>query len=439
MRAYPVLSMETSNQLKRSLSLLDVIALGINGVIGSGIFLLPGLMAEKMGPASLLVVIFGGFLCFMIALCFAETGSYFSGTGGPYLYARDAFGSFVGFEVGWMTWCVRVISWAALSNAFAIKLLPFLPTSIQEASWINPVIVCGLIVILTIPNIFGAEFGAKLSSFFTAAKLIPLFVFIGVGVFFIDFDKLTPFAPNGFGDFGESSVILLYAYVGFEVLAVPAGEMKNPKRAVPIALVTVLLLCSAVYFLVMAVSLGTLDNIAGSKNPVEDASRVFMGPAGGTLISVGIAISIFGVNSGSALITPRCMYALAENGQLPKAFASIHPRYKTPIAAILVSSLVTLALALSGSFKQLAVISVVARFAQYIPTCIAIFVLRKKKGTANFSLPGGLSIPIAATALSLWLLSQAKTEQLLAGASAAAIGVPIYLWMHRKNKSAKDS
>ena len=427
---------ETKTTLQRSLTLFDVIALGINGVIGSGIFLLPGLMAEKIGPATLLVVLFGGFLCFLIALCFAETGSYFSGTGGPYLYARSAFGNFVGFEVGWMTWCVRVISWAALANAFAIKLIPFLPTSLHDQPWLSPVIVTLIIVGLTIPNIFGAQFGAKLSSVFTAAKLIPIIVFIAVGIFYIDTSKFTPFAPNGYDQFGESTVTLLYAYVGFEVLAVPAGEMKNPKRAIPIALLTVLLLCSFVYFLIMAVTFGTLDNVAGSANAVEDASRVFMGPMGGTLIAVGIAVSIFGVNAGSALITPRCLYALAENKQMPSVFAKLHPKYQTPVVAIVVSAVISLALGLSGSFKQLAVISVVARFSQYIPTCLAIFVLRKKQTVPGFVLPGGLAIPAAALALSLFILAQAKSEQLIAGLIAIIIGIPVYFFSQKQSSAS---
>ena len=423
---------DTNTTLQRSLTLFDVIALGINGVIGSGIFLLPGLMAEKIGPATLLVVLFGGFLCFLIALCFAETGSYFSGTGGPYLYARSAFGNFVGFEVGWMTWCVRVISWAALANAFAIKLIPFLPTALQSNSWLSPIIVTLIIVGLTIPNIFGAQFGAKLSSVFTAAKLIPIILFIAVGIFYIDTSKFTPFAPNGYSQFGESTVTLLYAYVGFEVLAVPAGEMKNPTRAIPIALLTVLLLCSFVYFLIMAVTFGTLENVAGSANAVEDASRVFMGPMGGTLIAVGIAVSIFGVNAGSALITPRCLYALAENKQMPHVFAKLHPKYKTPIVAIIVSAVISLALGLSGSFKQLAVISVVARFSQYIPTCLAIFVLRKRQNSDGFVLPGGMLIPTAALALSIFILAQAEAKQLIAGLVAILIGVPVYFFSKKQ-------
>ena len=372
----------------------------------------------------------------LIALCFAETGSYFSGTGGPYFICTLGLRKFCRVRGG-MDDLVRTgYILGCTCKRIRNQTHPFLPTSLHDQPWLSPVIVTLIIVGLTIPNIFGAQFGAKLSSVFTAAKLIPIIVFIAVGIFYIDTSKFTPFAPNGYEQFGESTVTLLYAYVGFEVLAVPAGEMKNPKRAIPIALLTVLLLCSFVYFLIMAVTFGTLDNVAGSANAVEDASRVFMGPMGGTLIAVGIAVSIFGVNAGSALITPRCLYALAENKQMPSVFAKLHPKYQTPVVAIVVSAVISLALGLSGSFKQLAVISVVARFSQYIPTCLAIFVL-KKQSVPGFVLPGGLAIPAAALALSFFILAQAKSEQLIAGLIAIIIGIPVYFFPRNKAVRAK--
>ncbi len=421
----------SSPELRRNLTFTDVVALGVNGVIGSGIFLLPGIATEKMGPAALVVTIFGGFLCFLIALCFAETGSYFSGTGGPYLYARTAFGRFAGFQVGWMTWWVRVISWAALANGFAIALSHFMPWATTSIG--QPVVACTLIIGLAAINFRGSKQAARLTTVFTVAKLVPLAIFIAVGVFFIEPARFTPFAPHGYGNFAETTVTLLYAYVGFEVLAVPAGEMKDPQKAVPIALVVVLTLATVVYMCVMSVSIGTLEGIAGAKNPVADASAAFMGGAGGALIAGGIVISVFGVNAGSALITPRCLFALAENGQLPKALARVHPRFETPHIAIVVSTVTTLVLALSGSFKDLAIISVVARFVQYIPTCIAAIVLRRKglEG-GGFRLPLGPTIPLVAVALSLWLLAETEPDRLIKGSIAFALGLPFYFWLGRK-------
>ena len=222
--------MQSSGELKRSLTLFDVVALGINGVIGSGIFLLPGIVAEAMGPAAMLVTVFAGILCFLIALCFAETGSYFSETGGPYLYAHAAFGGFLGFEVGWMTWWVRIISWAALSNAFCIALAHFF-RPVGEG-WVKTVVILLLIGGLAAVNVRGAKSGARVTNLFTIAKLVPLVLFVGVGLFFIEPARFEPFAPSGYSAFGRTVITILWAFVGFEVLAVPAGEMQNPRRAV---------------------------------------------------------------------------------------------------------------------------------------------------------------------------------------------------------------
>lgn len=423
-------------RLQRNLSLIDVVALGLNGVIGSGIFLLPGVVTEMMGPAAIAVTVFGGLLCFLIALCFAETGSYFTGTGGPYLYARTVFGPFAGFQVGWMTWWVRIISWAALANAFAIAVAHFVPWASTPIG--QPTVVTLLMVGLAAVNVRGSQLAAKLTTVFTGAKLIPLVIFVAVGAFFVEPVRFTPFAPNGYGAFAETTVVLLYAFVGFEVLAVPAGEMRNPQRAVPLALVTVLTVATLVYLGVMGVSIGTLDSIAGAKNPIADASTAFMGSAGGALIAGGIVVSIFGVNAGSALITPRCVFALAENGQLPALLAKVHPKYRTPHIAIVVSTATSLALALSGSFKELAVISVVARFVQYIPTCVATIMLRRRTDldSGGFRLPLGPTIPILAIAMSLWLLASTDPNRLLMGGVAFALGIPVYLWISRQRAPA---
>ncbi|MHC4092726.1 MAG: APC family permease, partial [Planctomycetota bacterium] len=409
-----------ASELKRSLSVVDVAALGLNGVIGSGIFLLPGEAAGMMGPASILPFVFAGFLCFLIALCFAETGSRFSGTGGPYVYAREAFGGFMGFQVGWMLWWVRVIAWAALANAFSIALTNIVPNI--GGSVAQTAVVTGVIVLLAAANVRGVKTGAGLTNLFTAAKLVPLAVFLVAGAFFVDSARFAPFAPQGFGDFGETTMVILWAFVGFEVLTVPAGEMKRPGRAVPLALVFVMTLVTVIYLGVHVVAIGTFDELPGSESPVAESARAFLGNFGGGLIGVGIVLSIFGTNAASALIAPRCIFALAEKGQLPAALARIHPRHKTPWIAIWLTAAVSLALALSGSFVQLAVISVVARFVQYIPTCLAALVFRRRDrlsgaaATGRFRAPLGLAIPLVSIALCLWLLTQTDLLKLAAGA-----------------------
>lgn len=426
-----------ATELQRSLRFVDVVALGINGIIGQGIFLLPGLAAAKMGPSSMVAIVVAGVLSFLIALCFAEAGSRFSSTGGAYIYAKEAFGDFVGFEVGWITCCVAVISWAALANGFTLVLGHFVPAVAE--GWLQKVTAVGLMGALAGVNILGARMGANVSTFFSAAKLVPLILFIGLGVFAIEGALFTPFAPEGMAPLAESTLIILYAYVGFETLVVPAGEMRNPERNVPLALMVVMAIVSVVYVLVLAVAIGTLPEIAGHENPVAAASGNFMGAAGATLVAIGICVSVFGTNAGAALVSPRRFFALGERGDLPRILARTHPKTHAPVPAILTLFGLSALLSLTGTFAQLAVLGVIARFLQYIPTCLAVLVLRKRSGRAGFTLPGGPVLPLVTIALCVWLMANAAPERLMWGCVALALGVPLYAlarWRRAEDASA---
>ena len=402
-----------------------MVSLGINGVIGQGIFLLPGKAAGMMGPSAGLALLLGGLLCFLIALCFAEVSARFDATGGAYVYAREAFGDFIGFEVGWMTCCVAIISWAALSNGFALVLSHFWPAAGGGVT--QKIVAVSVITGLTLVNTMGAQWGAAIVKFFTVAKLVPLTAFIAVGLFFVEPARFEPFAPHGVSGLADTTMLLLYAYAGFETLVVPAGEMDNPQRNVPRALFIVMAIVTVVYMGIFGVAVGTFDGIAGHANPVAAASAAFMGPAGGTLIAVGICLSVFGTNCGSALVNPRRFFAMAERGDLPPALATVDSATGAPRMAIGLTWLLACSLSLSGTFVELAVLGVVARFAQYIPTCIAVLVLRKRRGPGDgFRIPGGPVIPLVTVALCLTLLAQSDPSRLLKGGIALLVGVPLY-------------
>jgi amino acid transporter len=419
--------MESIPTLKRSLGLGAVVALGINGVIGQGIFLLPGRAAGLMGPASLAGIGIAAVLCLLIALCFAEVGSRFSTTGGAYVYAREAFGDFVGFEVGWMTCCVAVISWAALANGFTLVLGSFVPAVTE--GWLQKAVAVGLMVVLTLVNLRGAKQGAMVSTFFSVAKMAPLLVFIIAGAFAIDTANFQPFAPQGYGDLAETTLILLYAFVGFETLVVPAGEMDDPQRSVPRALIAVMAIVSVVYLAVLTVSIGTLPEIAGHPNPVAAAASRVLGPAGGTIVAIGIVISVFGTNSGAALVSPRRFFAMAERGDLPALFARVHPTSGVPVPALLLTLFLSSVLAITGSFVELAALGVLARFLQYIPTCFAVIVLRKRSPEAHragFRLPLGPTLPLLTVALCCILMANTNPDRLIKGSIALVIGALLY-------------
>jgi len=422
--------MTESSTLKRSLGLATVVSLGINGVIGQGIFLLPGKAAGMMGPSAGLALLMGGVLCFLIALCFAEVSARFDATGGAYVYAREAFGDFVGFEVGWMTCCVAIISWAALANGFTLVLSHFWPAASEGLT--QNIVALSVITGLTLVNTMGAHWGAAVVKFFTVAKLIPLTLFIAVGLFFIEPAHFEPFAPHGTAPLADTTMLLLYAYAGFETLVVPAGEMDNPQRNVPRALFIVMAVVTVVYMGIFGVAVGTFDGIAGHANPVAAASAVFLGPAGATLIAVGICLSVFGTNCGSALVNPRRFYAMAERGDLPPTLAVTDPKTGAPRMAIGLTWLLACGLSLSGTFVELAVLGVVARFAQYIPTCLAVLVFRKRLGPGDgFRIPGGPVLPILTVVLCLTLLANSDPSRLIKGGIALLVGVPLYFLSRR--------
>lgn len=446
------------HELKRSLTLTDVVALGINGVVGTGIFLLPGIAAGLMGPASILTLLFAGLLSFVIALCFAEVGSHFRGTGGAYLYALRIHGETPGFFVGWMVLVVTTSSWAAMVNGLADAVAAnYWPALASGAPRVAAIL--SFMALLTAINLRGAKMGARVSNLFTAAKLIPIVVFIGWGIFYIDFDYFTPFAPMGFGgDFFSASLIILYAFVGFEALVVPAGEMSKPRRAVPMALITVLVLVCVVYIGVMLVAIGTLPDIAGHKNPVVASAQTFMGSGGAAFIGIGIIVSMIGVNAAQVLIGPRRVFALAKQGHMPKFLSKVSDN-GVPHVALIVLFFVCGSLAIFvGDFKTLAMVSVVGRFAQYISTCLAVPVMRYRKSRnmsasvisgggeegepEKFSLPFGWLVPALALGLCGWLLVNAALKDdkpFIVGGIALAAGIPVYLFIRWQRLQQSDS
>ena len=417
--------------LRRVLGLPDVVLMGINGVIGSGIFLLPGKAANLMGPAALAAFLLAAAVCFLIALCFAEAGARFSRTGGAYLYAREAFGGFAGYSVGWMTWWVRIIAWAALANGFAIAFLALFYGPEEAPTWLSQGIKVVLVLGLSWVNLRGARWGASLMNAATVAKFLPLVAFLALGALWARGEPFTPFAPQGYGNLGQTTLLLLWSFVGFELLAIPAGEMKNPVRAVPLAFLVVMGVVTIVYLGVYAVATGTYDGLAGSENPVAEAAASFMGPLGGTLMAAGIAVSIFATNAASALVTPRSAYALAERGQVPAVLGRLHPVHATPAVAIATSATIVIGLSLSGSFEQLAVISVVSRFFQYVPTCAAVLVFRARdrragRRTEGFRAPLGPVVPVLALVACTVLLALTEGTSLLLGSAAFLLGIPFY-------------
>lgn len=417
----------SSPKLARAVSRWQIVGLAINDVIGSGVFLLPAAAAVLLGGASIWAVFLAGCAVAILVLCFAEASSYFDEPGGAYLYTREAFGEFIGFEVGWMTWLARVTSVASLSVGFALACSYVWPPAAD--GWGRVLVITSSLAFLTWINIIGVKQGAKMAVILTIAKSIPLVAFVGVGIFAVDWETITLSSPAvSFDSLSEAVLLLLFAYVGFENTPAAAGEYKNPKKDVPFALLIMVLLVTIIYTLVQLVAVGTFPALKESASPLADSAAYFAGAGMALLMTIGAMVSIFGNVGNTTLIGPRYLYALAKDGYGFKALAKIHPRYRTPSVAILVQSGIALALALSGSFVGLAMLSIIARLATYIGTAAALPILRKRypDNPNAVRLPGGMLIPIVALTICLVFLISTTVENLIAGALALLLGAVVY-------------
>lgn len=416
-----------SPKFRRTISRWQIVGLSVNDVIGSGVYLLPAGAAYLLGVASIWAVLLAGVAVVVLVLCFAEASSYFDQQGGAYLYTRKAFGDFIGFEIGWMTWLARVISVASLSAGFALACSYFWPSLAEGFG--RTLLIFSSLGILTLVNVLGVQHGAKMAVFITIIKSIPLVLFVGIGLFAVQGDLFASTLPTiSFDSMTEAILLVLFAYVGFESTPGAAGEFKNPKRDLPFALLMMVFLVTLIYTLVQFVAVGTFPSLSTSKAPLADAANYFSGSWLAFVLTAGAVVSILGNMGNTILMGPRYLYALANDGYLFPFLAKIHPRYKTPAAAIMVQSVIAFVLALSGSFVELAMLSIIARIATYAGTAAAVPVLRKKfehkKGAMR--LPGGYTIPVLALLICVIFLISAKLENLIAGGMALLLGAVIY-------------
>lgn len=416
----------TPTGLVRGIGRWDLVALGINFVVGAGIFGLPAKVYGLSGPASLIAYVVCAAAVILIVLCFAEVSSRFTKTGGPYLYAREAFGPLVGFEVGWLRWLSGITSFAANSNLLVDYLSYFWPTA-SGGLW-RAFLVTTLTLSLTLINVVGVRDTALVSNIFAVGKLLPLLLFIAVGLFFVNPQTLSITGTPSYGALSASVLLLMYAFSGFESMPVPAGEVRDPQRSVPFALFTTIGVVMLLYVLIQVVCIGTLPELATSVRPLADASSRFLGVAGSYIISAGAMVSIAGNLNGQLLVMPRVLFAMADHRQLPQFLAAIHKSFRTPYISILISSGVTLGFALSGTFVQLLTVSVLARLAVYAATCAALPVLRRKGHVPRplFKAPWGGALAVASVALCVWLLSNSSKREALTAAVASGVGLLVY-------------
>jgi basic amino acid/polyamine antiporter, APA family len=398
--------------LKREISRWDLVLLCINSTIGAGIFGLPSQVYRLSGSYSLPALFLCALIVFVLILAFAEVASRFKKTGGPYLYILAAFGKLPAFVIGWLILITRVSTYAALIHLMVTYIGYFNPLLVTPFYYEGLIVFISLI--FTWINYLGVKNSTILNNTLAIAKVLPLLVFIAVGAFFINFDLLaTGQPPPSRADFASSVLILIFAFTGFEAVLVNTGEVKNPRKNIPFALIVSLTFVTFFYALILLVNMGTLPNLAVSDKPITDAAQLFLGPAGAALITLGAVISIGGTLNAVMLIGSRVPYALAEENQFPSFFARLHPKNRTPVYALFIFTAVSIVASLTGSFIYAVSISVISKVLIFLLVCAAMIKLRKKPGkeTDYFKLKYGYFFAVTGILASIGLLLSAELSE----------------------------
>jgi amino acid transporter len=411
--------------LLRAMGRWTLAALVVNSIIGSGIFALPAVVGRLVGPAAPWAWLVGAAGNGLIMLCFAEVASRFRDAGGAYLYARAALPRFVAIQVGWLAFVTRLSAAAAGANLFVVNLAEFWPAA--ERPWIRGALLTVLLGTLALVNHLGVRGGAGLSNAFTLGKLLPLAVFLIGGALFFAGGAAVARPAAGTGEWLRASLLIAFAYGGYDGAMLAMGEARRPRRDAPFALIASMVFLAALYIAVQITvdrSLGTTS----SERPLGDAARFFLGEWGGGLLAAGAIVSVIGYLVANFLNAPRLAYALAEHEDAPAAFGRVHPVHRTPFVAVWLFAAAVWALALYGSFEWNAMLSAVARLFVYGSTCAALLVLRRRDPEgARLRLPGGSVLAWLGMGLCALLVSRMGRAELVAIVAVAAIGLVHWL------------
>jgi APA family basic amino acid/polyamine antiporter len=416
-------------RLRRAIGLPTLTANIVNMTIGAGIFVLPAVVAGGLGAAAPVAYLVCAGLMGLIVACFAAAGSRVSLTGGLYAYIEVAFGPFVGFLAGVLFWLTAAFAVASVASALAGSvgaLAPALDGRVARA-----VLIALFFAGLALVNARGVTSGSRVVQVVTAAKLLPLAIFVVSGIWFVDAAALHwPGAPS-LGAVGRTSIILIYAFAGVEIALVPSGEMRDPTRTVPRAVFSALAISTTFYLLIQTVAQGLLGASLTSypTAPLAEAASRVLGETGRTLVLVGATISMFGYMSGDMLGSPRALYAFGRDGVLPEPFARVHPTFRTPHVAIAIHAIVVAVLAISSSFTELAILANVAALTLYGTSVVAAAELQRREVRSDgppLTLPGGPVIPLLALAVIVWMLSHATWREFAVEALVLCLAAAFY-------------
>ena len=422
--------MSEVEKLKRVIPLWGSIALVLNGLIGAGIFALPGAAAAKLGSYSPLVFVVCATMMLPVFMSVGSVASHFDKTGGPVEYTRHAFGPFWSFVTGWLFYFGGIAAMSANTNAFVNYLGTYWDWFGGGAGRLF--MISAVCLILTFINVIGVKQGVRTLYIFSLLKLGPLALVVLFGLATLHLHPITASVLPPPSTFSQALVLVVYAFVGFEWALVPAGESKNPKRDIPRALLFTLLGTTLLYVVIQFICVAALDNPGASKAPLADVARVLWGPAGAVLLTAAAIFSIAGNLSGSMLSVPRLTYSLAHHGALPEALGRVHEKYKTPWISIIFLGMLVFCLASSGSFIWLAGIASLAKMLGYALCILSSWRLNTGESAIKEGWKLPFFVPVWGLMTCVFLISQVQASAWQLLIAYVAVGIIIYFAVTKK-------
>jgi len=425
-----------SNQydILRGIGRWDLVALMVNITIGSGILGLPAKLFALTDVYSVVALVLCALLVAIVAICFAEVGSRFTHTGGPYLFTRTAFGATPGFIVGWLYWVSRVLTFATICNLLVVYLARMAPALQGPAARV--VIISVVVVAIWLVNLVGIRQATIVSNGLTTLKVTLLLVFGVIGILTVRAWPAAPATLPPAADFSDAMLLGIFAFVGFEAALVAAGETRNPRRDVPFAVALSLLIVLILYAGVQIVCIAAVPALATSTAPFADAAVVLWGPTGEHVITLGAVVIMLGSLNSGFLATSRLPFAFAEQGDMPAVLARVHPKFRTPHVAILASAVLVWLATVASSFLSAITLATSTRMVVYIAGCLALITLRRRADApaAGFVAPLGPAVAVLSSVLCFALLANASSRELIQLAIAAIVGALLLVGVRALSK-----
>ncbi len=419
-------------ELKRNLSYFDLMNIVVGAIIGSDIYIVPGLVAGLIGPFALVIWIIGGAISMVLAMVFGYCSYYVPNVGGSFAFVSEAFDDFFGFIAGWSMSIAEIIALPVFAIVFTSYLQYFVPLSYGEQLLIRVI----FIVVLTTVNIVGVKAAGRLNDVLTLAKLAPLLliIFLGIGSIVLRptlLGNYTPFAPAGLSNFGTVLVLIFWAYAGFELGVLPASEVVDPKKNIPKAMITGMAIVIFFYVVTNAAVFGVVGSAELAKSPIPLVlvSTALLGSAGAVITGVGALASVSGTDETEVLGTARLLYAMSSEGLLPKELGKIHARFQTPYVAVIIEGVIALALMPFSGISTLISFAVFNLGVCYLLVCLSLSVLKKND---EHGLRGQNVLPWLGVGISVYLLYSTSLLSKVVGSAAILLGIPIYLYFSKK-------